>query len=73
MAIDSSEKTIFSFNHIKGITLGAGEEVDEIGDRATEEQVAWVYGTDFTAGSLARLQARDRTWGRGLRKVLTRS
>ena len=29
MAIDSSEKTIFSFNHIKGITLGAGEELGE--------------------------------------------
>ena len=30
MAIHSSGQTIFSFTHIEGITLGAGEEVDEV-------------------------------------------
>ena len=56
-------KTIFSLAHIEGITLGAGEEVDEVAegasamgvdgigevsDRASEGQVAGVYGTGFT-------------------------
>ena len=30
MAIHSSGQTIFSLSHIEGITLGAGEEVDEV-------------------------------------------
>ena len=63
-----------SFTHIKVITLGAGEEVDdevvggacgmgveridEVGDRASEGQAAGVYGTSFTAGSLARVCVR---------------
>ena len=56
---------LFSFSHIDGITLGAGEEVDEVGggasdmgvdrisevdDRASEGQAAGVYGAGFTAG-----------------------
>ena len=68
MAIHSSGQTIFSLAHIEGITLGAGEEVDEVaggargmgvdgigevGDRASEGQAARVYGAGFTAGSMA--------------------
>ena len=34
MAIYSSEQTIFSFTHIEGITLGAGE-VDEVAGGAS--------------------------------------
>ena len=30
MTIHSSEKIIFSFTYIEGITLGAGEEIDEV-------------------------------------------
>ena len=30
MAIHSSGQTVFSFPYIEGITLGAGEEVDEV-------------------------------------------
>ena len=30
MAIQSSGQTVFSLSHIEGITLGAGEEVDEV-------------------------------------------
>ena len=30
MAIHSSGRTIFSFTHIEEITLGAGEEVEEV-------------------------------------------
>ena len=59
---------IFSLTHVEGITLGAGEEVDEVaggaggmgvdgigevGDRASEGQAAGVYGTGVTAGSMA--------------------
>ena len=66
-------QTISSLAHIEGITLGAGEEVDEVageasgmgvdgigevGDRASEGQAAGVFGADFTAGSLARKGAR---------------
>ena len=62
-----------SLFHIEGITLGAGEEVDEvaggaggmdadgigeIGDRASEGQAAGVYGAGFTAGSLASIGLR---------------
>ena len=58
MAIQSSEQTVFSLTHIEGITLGAGEEVDEVaggaggmgvdgigevGDWASEGQAAGVY------------------------------
>ena len=56
--------------HIESITLSAGEEVDEVaggsigmsvvrinevGDRVSEGQAARVYGTDFTAGSPAKV------------------
>ena len=30
MAIHSSGQTIFTLAHVEGITLGAGEEVDEV-------------------------------------------
>ena len=30
MAIHSSGQTVFSLSHIEGITLGAGEEIDEV-------------------------------------------
>ena len=58
MAIHFSGQAIFSLVHIEGITLGAGEEVDEVtggvsgmgvegigdvGDRASEGQAAVVY------------------------------
>ena len=39
MAIHSSGQAIFNLSHIEGITLGAGEEVDEL----LEEKVAWVW------------------------------
>ena len=59
VAIHSSGQTIFSLVHIERITLGAGEEVDEVAggaggmgvdgivevaDRASERQAAGVYG-----------------------------
>ena len=65
MPIHSSEQTISSLAHIEGITLGAGEEVDEVagggsgmgvdgmgevGDWASEGQAAGVYGAGFMAG-----------------------
>jgi hypothetical protein len=70
--------SVFHLPHIKGITLGAGEEIDEvargscgtgtdrigeIGDRASEGQAAGVYGAGFTVGSLARKVARGRLRG----------
>ena len=68
VAIHSSGQTISSLAHIEGITLSAGEEVDEVaggaggmgvdgigevGDRASEGQAAGVYGAGFTEGSMA--------------------
>ena len=35
MAINSRGQTIFSFTHIEGITLGTGEEVDEVAGGAS--------------------------------------
>ena len=82
MTIHSSGQTIFSFSHIQGITLTTGKEVDEVAggasgmevdkigevsDRVSEGQAAGVYGTGFTAGSLAKLGARDRMRGQGSR------
>ena len=76
MAIHSSGQSIFSFPKIKGITLGVGEEVDEInggasgmdvirigkvGDRSSEGEAVGVYGICFTAASLAWEGAEDRT------------
>ena len=58
---------MFSLAHVEGITLGAGEEVDEVtggaasmgvdgigevGDRAVERQATGVYRAGFTVGSL---------------------
>ena len=71
---------LFRSAHIEGITLSAGEEVDEVaggaggmgvdgigevGDRASEGQAAGVYGAGFTAGSLAGKGARGGTRGTG--------
>jgi hypothetical protein len=35
LAIDSRGQTVFSFSHIEGISLGAGEKVDEIAGGAS--------------------------------------
>ena len=82
MNIHSSAQTIFSFTHIEGITLGAGEEVDDVGEGATgmsedrvgevgssasEREAVGVYETGFTVGSLARVGASDRKWGLGIK------
>ena len=63
MPIHSSGQTVSRLTHIEGITLGAGEEVDEvargasgmgtdwigdIGDRVSEGQSAGVYRAGFT-------------------------
>ena len=73
VAIHSSGQTISTLAHIEGITLGAGEEVDEVaggagdmgvdgigevGDQASERQAAVVFGAGFTAGSLTGKGAR---------------
>ena len=65
MTIHSSGKTIFSLTHLEEITLGAGEEVDEVAgeasgfvvdrigevsNRTSEGQAASVYGKGLTAG-----------------------
>ena len=62
LAIHSSGQAISSLAHTEGITLGAGEEVDEVtggaggmgvdgidvvGDRASEGQAAGVYFSTF--------------------------
>ena len=80
MVVHSSRQTVFSFPHIEGITLGAGEEVDEVaggasgmgvdgigevGGWASEGQAAGMYGAGFTAGSLAGKGARDGMRGTG--------
>ena len=39
MPIHSSGQTIFSLTHIEAITLGAGEEVDEVAGGAS----GWVW------------------------------
>ena len=44
------------------------DRIGEVSDRASEEQAA---GTCFTAGSLARVGVRDRTWS--LRMILMKS
>ena len=76
MAIHSSGQTIFSLAHLEGITVGAGEEVDEVaggasgmgvdrigevGDWASEGQTAGVYGAGLKVGSLARKGAKGGT------------
>ena len=67
MAIHSSGQTIFSLAHLEGITLSAGEEVDEVAGGASDMgvdgigevgdqvigQAAGVYEAGFTVGSLA--------------------
>jgi hypothetical protein len=88
VVIHSIEQTIFGFTHIEGIMLVAGKEVDqvaggasgmgvdrinEVGDRASEEQAAGVYGADFTAGYLERVLARHGTREPEISLVLTRN
>ena len=41
------------------------DRIGEVGDRASERQAAGVYGTCYTAGSLAGKGARGRTRGMG--------
>ena len=80
MTIHSSGQTICCLAHIEGITLDAGEEVDEVsggasgmdmnrigevGDKASEGQTDGMYGAGFTAGSLARKGVRGETSGKG--------
>ena len=84
MAIHSSGQTIFSLAHIEGITLGTGEEIDEVvggasvmsvdgigevDDWAREGQAAGVYWAGFTTGSLAGKGARVGT--RGMRNKVS--
>ena len=72
LTIHSSGQTIFNFTHMEGITLVACEEVDKVtggangmdvdrivgvGDKGSEGHAAGVYGTGFTAESLARVGA----------------
>ena len=76
MIIHSSGQTIFSFIHIESITLGAGEDIDEvaggangmgvdriseIGDRASKGQSTGVYETGSTARSPAKVEAKDQS------------
>ena len=76
----TGEQTISSLAHIEEITLGAGEEVDEVarraggmgvhgigevGDWASEGQAGGVYGAGFTVGSQAGKGARGGTRGMG--------
>ena len=70
MPIHSSGQTVFRLPHIEGVTLGAGEEVDEAAGGASgmsvdrmgeisEGRAAVVYGAGFTAGPLTRKGARS--------------
>ena len=80
MSIHSSGQTVFRLPHIGGITLGAGEEEDEvaervcgmgadriggIGDRASERQAAGCMGAGFTPRPRTRKGARDGLRGTG--------
>ena len=73
MAIHSSGQTVPGLFHIVGITLVAGEEVDEVaggaggmgvdrigevGNRVSEGHAAGVNGAGFTARSLTGKRAR---------------
>ena len=81
MTIHSSAQTGFGFSHIKGITLGAGEEVDKIAGRTNgmgvdrigevvtelvKDRLLFIYRTVFTVESLARVGARNRMWRLGV-------
>jgi hypothetical protein len=43
VAIHSNGQTIFSLSHIEGITLGAGEEIDEVAGRASSKSCWTVH------------------------------
>ena len=88
MAIHSSGQTVFHLPHIEGITLGAGEEVDEvagrasgmgvdrigeIGERASEGQAAGVMGQVLQRGLWQGNEPGVGRGGRGTRLVLTKS
>ena len=77
MAIHSSWQTIFSLTCIEGITLGAGEEVDEVaggacgmgvdriaevGDKASEGQAAGVWDRFYSKVSG---KERSHWWDEG--------
>ena len=80
VTIHSIGQTVFSVTYMEGITVGVSEaingisggagdlSVDRIGEvdgRASEGHAAGMYGTAFTAGSLARIRTRDSTQGPG--------
>ena len=46
------------------------DRIGEVGDWASEEQAAGVYGAGFTAGSLALKGARGRTRGTGDKELM---
>ena len=76
MSIHSSGQSISSLAHIEGITLAAGEEVDEVaggvsgmvvdrigevGTRASEGQAAGVYRVGFICGVSGRKKSLGGT------------
>ena len=76
--IHSSGQTISSLAHIEGITLSASEEVNEVaggaggmgvdgigevGDRASEEQAAGVYGAGYVILCLTSYPACEGVQG----------
>ena len=84
MTIHSSGQIVFGFSQIEGVTLGTGEDIDEVargatgmgmdrigevGDRTSEGQAAAVNGTEFTVGSLAMVGIINRMQGQGSRLV----
>ena len=71
VAIHSSGQTIFSLIHTEGITLGAGEEVDEVAGGASGMGVDRIgeVGVQASEGQAVGLGRG----GQGTRLVLTRS
>ena len=61
----------FDFIHIEHVTLSASDmgvdTIDEVGDKASKEQAAGVYGADFTLDSPVRVGARGETMGLGIK------
>ena len=77
MTILSSRQTVFTFlphrrHHTEAVDEVAGgangkgvDGVSYVDGWTSEGQTAGVYGTGFSAGFLARVGDRDRTWGPG--------